>query len=392
MNGESPYIEDLEPEARVTPFDQFGRYHMLRETIDACRAALGAGSLTILDVGGYYEDNRTPTLPSRRFLPQDDVTVVDVVPCDLPGYVQGDGTALRFDDASFDFVVSADTLEHIPRPRRADFWRELLRVARHGVVLLAPFGSAEVETAESLLFAYIKAELHAEHEQLKEHRDYGLPRLHEWLPFLQREGVPAKAYPTGYLDAWLGMMLLKHMLMRLHVDAQGQRALDYFYNRRFFPAERRTPAYRSLVIAGKTPGVVEAVDAALAPTILPPLVDAGPAWGSVILPMVVTVIQQYAPLEFYRHQISLLERVIADQQNLVSYTQSRHEQAEARFQQAEAHRRLAEARHEQAEAAIGDLTERAQWLEQQAAVLRNQLAAVQGGRVMRLLSRLSRGK
>lgn len=385
MNGESAYIEEMEPEARVTPFDQFGRYHMLRETIDACRVALGAGAFTILDVGGYYEDNRTPTLPSRRFLSNDDVTVVDVVPCDLPGYVQGDGTALRFDDASFDFVVSADTLEHIPRPRRADFWRELLRVARHGVVLLAPFGSPEVETAEALLFDYIKAELHAEHQQLKEHRDYGLPRLNEWLPFLEREGVPARAYPTGYLDAWLGMMLLKHMLIRLHVDTEGQRALDYYYNRRFFAAERRAPAYRSLVIAGKTPGVVEATDAALAPTILSPLADPGPAWDSVILPMLVTVIQQYAPLEFYRQQISLLERVIADQQNLVSYTQNRHEQAEAR-------RLQAEARHQQAEAAIRDLTERAHWLEQQTTALQRQLEAVQGGRVMRLMSRLSRRK
>ena len=394
MSKVPPYLADLDAQARMMPFDQFGRYHMLREAIEACRPPLGAASFTILDVGGFYEADGKPTLPSRGFLPHDDVTVLDVVPCDLPGYVQGDGAALHFDDARFDFVVSADTLEHIPRPRRAAFWRELLRVARHGVIVLAPFGTAEVETAEVMLFAYIEAELHAEHQQLKEHRDYGLPRLDEWLAFLEAEGVPARAYPTGYLHAWLGMMLLKHMLMRLHVDAEGQRGLDYYYNRCFFPTERRTPAYRSLVIAGKTPGVVEAVDAALAPTILPPLEDLSPAWGSMVLPMVATAIQLYAPLEFYRRQISLLERAIADQHNLVqaerAQSQAERVRAEVERARADAERTLAEAERLQAEAAVSDLQERAAWLEQQTTVLQRQLDAVQGGRVMRLLNLLSR--
>lgn len=389
MSNVPPYLDDLDAQARMMPFDQFGRYHMLREAIEACRAPLGAASFTILDVGGFYEADGKPTLPSRGFLPHDDVTVLDVVPCDLPGYVQGDGAALRFDNASFDFVVSADTLEHIPRPRRAAFWRELLRVARHGVIVLAPFGTAEVETAEALLFAYIEAELHAEHQQLKEHRDYGLPRLDEWLTFLEGEGVPARGYPTGYLHAWLGMMLLKHMLMRLHVDAEGQRGLDYYYNRCFFPTERRMPAYRALVIAEKTPGVVEAVDAALAPTILPPAEDASPAWGSTVLPMVATAIQLYAPLEFYRHQVSLLERVIADQHNLAGAERA---QAQAARDRADAERTRAEAERLQSEGAVRDLQERAAWLEQQTVVLQRQLDAVQNGRVMRLLNLLSRRK
>ncbi|HEX6289871.1 MAG TPA: methyltransferase domain-containing protein [Herpetosiphonaceae bacterium] len=381
-------LPGLEQAAQEMPFDQFGRYHMLREAVDACREPLGAPRLTILDVGGFYEDHGQPTLPLKRFLPADSVTVLDVVECDLPGYVKGDGTALRFDDASFDLVVSADTLEHIPQSARTAFWQELLRVARHGVILLAPFGTPEVEAAEALLFEYIRVELRAEHQQLKEHRDYGLPRLEEWLDLLDREGVAARAYPTGYLHAWLGMMLIKHLLLRVDPGITAQRLLDSYYNRSFFPTERRDPAYRHLIIAEKTPGLVAAVDAVLAPTIMPPQSDASADWGGALQPTLVTVMQRQllahhdetARLQtHYQQQVSALERIIADQQIVINQMQEHVVVVNERG-------RLQVERYE---GALRDLLERSQWLEGQAATLRRQLEAVQNGRVMRLLNRLS---
>jgi hypothetical protein len=373
-------LPGLEQAAQAMPFDQFGRYHMLREAVDACRAQLGAQQLTILDVGGFYEDNGQPTLPLTRFLPADAVTVVDVVECNLPGYIKGDGTALHFDDASFDLVVSADTLEHIPQSGRAAFWRQLLRVARHGVILLAPFGTPEVESAEAMLFAYIKTELRAEHQQLKEHRDYGLPRLDEWLALLEQAGVPARAYPTGYLHAWLGMMLLKHLLMRIDPGATAQQLVDSYYNHSFFPTERRAPAYRYMVIAEKTPGLVEAVDAVLSPTIMPAQNDASAGWGGAFLPTMLAVVQRQLSshqeeIGYYRAQVSALERLLADQQIMIN--------------QSQAHAWNLQERTQHYEAALRDLTERAHWLEGQAVALRQQLEAVQQGRVMSLLNALS---
>ncbi len=392
-------LPGLEQAAQAMPFDQFGRYHMLREAIDACRVQLGVQQLSILDVGGFYEDNGQPTLPLTRFLPDDTVTVVDVVECDLPGYVKGDGTALRFDDASFDLVVSADTLEHIPQTGRVAFWRELLRVARHGVILLAPFGTPDVEAAEALLFEYIRAELRAEHQQLKEHREYGLPRLHEWLGLLDGEGVTARSYPTGYLHAWLAMMLLKHLLLRIDPGPTAQRLVDAYYNRSFFPTERRAPAYRHLIVAEKTPGLVAAVDAVLAPTIMTAQSDASADWGDALVPVLLTIVQrqlnghqeeaavlqshvaaQYQQqIDHYRAQISTLERLLADQQIGMNHLQEHlvtgHERERVQI--------------EQYEAALRDLTERSHWLEQQVTTLRQQLEAVRNGRVMRILNTLS---
>jgi len=360
--------DQVQQAAQRMPFDQFGRYAMLREAVDACRGALGAERLSVLDVGGFFAAaDGTPTLPVREFLPQDDVLVVDVVECQLPGYVRGDGAALDWSDAAFDLVVSCDTLEHIQRPRREAFWSELLRVARHGVILLAPFGTPEVEAAEELVETFIRAELGREQPQLREHREYGLPRLDEWLPWLERQAVPARSYPAGYLYAWLGMMLLKHLLPNVTDDARAQQLPDVFYNQVFMPTERRNPAYRHLVVAAKTPRLLEAVDAALAPTIVTDAADASAAWGHAMLPTLLAIVQR---------QLGRLHHVQAAQ--LGSLQQSLIE--------------LNAERARQYEATIRDLSERARWLESQTAELHRQLEAVQNGRVMRILNAVGRGK
>lgn len=361
--------------ARRMPFDQFGRYAMLREAVDACRGALGVEQLRVLDVGGFWAAaDGTPTLPVREFLARDDVVVVDVVECELPGYVQGDGAALEWPDASFDLVVSCDTLEHIPRPRREAFWHELLRVARHGVILLAPFGTPEVEAAEELVEVFIEVELGRGQPQLREHREYGLPRLDEWLPWLASRGVAARSYPTGYLHAWLGMMLLKHLLPNATQDPHMQQLPDIFYNRVFSATERRNPAYRQLIAAVKSQDLLEAVDRALAPTIMPDDPDASAAWGHAMLPTLLTIMQrqlgqlhrdQAVQLAQYREQVSAL------QQALIALNVERARQYEE---------------------TIGDLEQRSRWLEAQAAELRRQLEAVQNGRVMRLLNAAGRGR
>ncbi len=404
MLNKATHLPGLESAMHEMPFDQFGRYHMTREAVDACRQALGQQRLSILDVGGFYEDNGTPTLPIKRFLPDDDVTVLDVVECTLPGYVRGDGAALDFGDAHFDLVISADTLEHIPQSRRVAFWHELLRVARHGVILLAPFGTTEVEAAETLLFEYIKVELRAEHQQLKEHREYVLPRLDQWLRFLQQEGIRAQSYPTGYLHAWLGMMLIKHLLLRIDPGPTAQHLVDSYYNQSFFATERRNPAYRHLIVAEKTAGLVDAVDAALAPTVLPDVEDANEGWNGALLPTLLTITQRQLwqtqqdanatqdahrqevheylqQINMHLHQISVLERVIADQQVMLNQLHQQLGQVYAQVSTAQ----------DQAERytdAIRDLSERSYWLDGQNTELRRQITALQNGRVLRLLSLL----
>ncbi len=57
--------------------------------------------------------------------------------------VCADACMLPFPDASFDVVISVDTVEHILRPRRVIFLEELKRIADQGVILSCPLDSTD---------------------------------------------------------------------------------------------------------------------------------------------------------------------------------------------------------------------------------------------------------
>lgn len=252
------------------PFDQYGRYKIIVEVVEALRADLGVAQLRILDIGGYQVDERFgERLPLKLFLPQDDISALDTVASTLPGYYQGDGTALQFDDGAFDLVVSADTLEHIPPALRRQFVGELARVSRAGVALVAPFFSHETELAELVLARYMQAELRYKHPFLQEHRDYGLPHVAETEQWLVARGYTTAAFPSGYVHSWLEMMVLRTLLWRLTSDDALVGALEEYYNRVLFPLERREPAYRHLIVAAPVGQgrLVEVARRALGPTI-----------------------------------------------------------------------------------------------------------------------------
>lgn len=340
------------------PFDQYGRYRIVREALDAVRPLLGA-RLRVLDVGGFFLSGRgEPLLPARMFLPDDDVTVIDQAGYELPGYIRGDGRGLGFADGSFDFVISCDTLEHVPAPDRPAFWGELLRVSRRGVLLAAPFASPEVVAAEALLVGYIQAEMHLEHQMLKEHHEYGLPELDGARALLGELGLEHRVYPTGYVHAWLAMMIAKHTTSLGELAIYEQ--LDAYYTQFFAASERREPAYRHLLLvahAGER-AWLEAADAVLAPTICAADV-AAPGW-----PDLATWLLQLATLRHSARQ--------AQAQTSIEQTQA---QTIAGLQQTLAAR----------DAQIADLEQRARWLGEQAASARRALDAVSQGRVLRLL-------
>jgi uncharacterized coiled-coil protein SlyX len=351
-------LSNLDQSLLRLPFDQYGRYRIIREALEAARPSIGE-RLRVLDVGGFFRTARgEAVLPGRMFLTDDDVTVVDQAECDLPGYIRGDGRGLDFADRSFDVVISCDTLEHVPAADRQAFWRELLRVAKRGVLLAAPFASSEVVAAEALLMAYIQAEHGVEQAMLREHREYGLPELAATCALLDEMGLQHYAYPSGYVHAWLAMMIAKHTTALGDLAVYEQ--LDAYYTRFFGSDDRREPAYRHLILAARAGDGewLAAADAALAPTIrtAPPEL---PGW-----PDLATWLIQLAAL---RHQTRQGE---AQQQTLAMLAQT-----VAAQQQALAAR----------EAQIADLEERSRWLEGQALAARDSLAAVERGRVLRLL-------
>jgi hypothetical protein len=361
------------------PFDQYGRYRMVREAVEAARAALGRERLSILDVGGYYQEaDGTPRLPSQQFLGDQELTVLDLPECDLPGYVQGDGTALTFGDSSFDLVISCDTLEHIPPDLRDTFVREITRVARFGVLLICPIDEYRTALAEQVLYAYIQSELLAKHDQLREHREYGLPRLPLVRQSFEGAGCTARDYPSGDLHAWLPMMLAKHYLMRFaDSPAELQYGLDELYNRSYALAERREPSYRRLIVAAKQNDSdwLQAVDRALEPTVTRDERIAPEIWRGLatqlfgLLQIGQDDRREERRATIMHGHITNLQQIVADQHALIVQL----DQRESWLKQQ-----------------VADLEQRARWLEEQARESQRQLAAVQQGRVMRLLRRFGR--
>jgi len=93
---------------------------------------------TALDIGA--RDGHLSLILAERF---DSVVSLDLrcPAIDHPRVlcVQGDASALQFDDASFDLVICAEVLEHIPPALLEKVGREISRVTRQTAVIGVPY-------------------------------------------------------------------------------------------------------------------------------------------------------------------------------------------------------------------------------------------------------------
>jgi len=151
-------------------------------------------------------------------------------------------------DASFDVVVSCDTLEHVPPERRSAFLDELLRVARQYVVLAAPFDSEDTRLAEQIFYDFHLRRLGVVQPQLCEHRSHGLPDLQALREDLESRDLPYVEFPSGYLFNWILMMIIKDYVFSLPSSTTLHTAIDRLYNRHFFTSDQRSPAYRHVLV------------------------------------------------------------------------------------------------------------------------------------------------
>lgn len=119
---------------------------------------------SLLDVGGSLGE-------LRKFIAQLKITTADVV---TGADVVYNGQKLPLDDVSFDYVVSVDTLEHIPPEKRLEFVNDLVRVAKQRVVIIAPFASTQHDIYEENLILDFKKSKKKIPAYLTEHRKHGL--------------------------------------------------------------------------------------------------------------------------------------------------------------------------------------------------------------------------
>lgn len=153
---------------------------------------------TVLDVGGSLGE-------LRRFLPRLRITTVDVV----GGDVVYDGDHLPFSNASFDIVVSVDTLEHVPPKKRFDLFLELVRAAKKSVVLIAPYASPDHIAYEQSLYRELRRNKKQIPQYLKEHVENGLIG-EDFLDNIKNE------YPQARITI-LGSTLLDRINFSIHL-------------------------------------------------------------------------------------------------------------------------------------------------------------------------------
>lgn len=227
------------------PFDLYQPRKLAQEAIERLRD--GRRRLTILDVGGAPGH-------LRRFLPRDQVVVLDREggPGDLD--VRGDEIHLPFPDRAFDVVVAIDALDRTPARRRPALLRELGRVAGDAALVFAPFAAPRVDEAESILAAFFQRRLGLEAPRLELHRRLGLPDRARTQRRLERQVGPVVAVPNGNLDRWL---LMSGLLSYLRADpslADVTRQVSAYYNRNHYRGDNSEPAYRWLLAARREPG------------------------------------------------------------------------------------------------------------------------------------------
>ena len=247
------------------PFDQYGRYSLVRDCVSGVRTVLGGERLRLLDVGGYFQAaSGAVRFPIRMMLPDDDTVVVDVMTGeridarDRGGYVCASGLDLPFADGSFDVVVSCDALEHVPARDRPRFVAELARVARRYVLLTAPMASPNAVLAERIVGEFVRLRLGQPQRQLLEHSLNGLPRAEDVLLALEQVGLSCVSFPSEDLHGWLFMMLAKHYLMPLPSSQELHELVDQFYCQSFsqgpLPESASGWSYRRFFVASKVPG------------------------------------------------------------------------------------------------------------------------------------------
>lgn len=150
----------------LLPPDVFIRHWLIVKEINENRIRQ-LSEVSLLDVGGSLGE-------IKKFLPNIKVVTADVV---AGADVLYDGRKLPFPKEAYDYVVSIDTLEHIPIDRRMSLISQMANISKKKTILIAPFASAEHEKYEKKLVDEFNLAKLIVPRYLIEHRKYGLVTL-----------------------------------------------------------------------------------------------------------------------------------------------------------------------------------------------------------------------
>ncbi|MGK2848830.1 MAG: class I SAM-dependent methyltransferase [Minisyncoccota bacterium] len=227
-------------------FHLYGRFSFIKEIINKNRIA--NEKLKILDVGG-----RGNLL--KQFFPNDAVFYLDpFIDSTDENFIKGDGCAMPLENESFDWVVSTDVFEHIPQEKREDFLNEKIRIAKRGVILVAPFYTPEVAQAEINANENYKL-LHNgdDHIWLREHIENGLPDPVNFEQSLKNKNLPFQKLHNNRLFLWQTLLGIEFLIDENHTENTNRYFEDfnYFYNTEVAPYDNQEPSYRKIYFIKK---------------------------------------------------------------------------------------------------------------------------------------------
>lgn len=237
-------MKKINPKNYSVSFDRFSRQSRAFDVVESLRTK--GKKFKILDVGGYR--GLTAQLHT-----QDEVTVLDIYDVKEKGYIKGDGLDMPFEDGAFDFVMSFDVFEHIPDKDRDQFLKESCRVAKIGVITAAPIRTDANELAENNL-----NDLHAklykkDHEWLREHIDYGIPRPDQAKSIMEKNGLQTVVLGSNDTVLWTLMQGAVFLNAKFNEGEKSLEKLNLLYNKVAYNDGTADPleSYRHIVCGFK---------------------------------------------------------------------------------------------------------------------------------------------
>jgi O-antigen biosynthesis protein len=233
-------------------FDQYSRY---KACADILRQLCPSGKAAVLDVGsGEY-------LLLGKLAPEYQIVYADPLLEGLseqePDKIGSDVFSPLLDDRSFDYVVSVDTLEHIPPDRRSQFLERLFSLAKSGIIIAAPCSDDAVAAdTDAYINGIYKSAFGQDYSWLSEHFSYGLPSAAQTAGFFQKKGWHVQEQQQGYAP-WL-KELLSFVICALGIPGLHEAviSLSRIFNNEFAELDFGTPAYRRIVIATREAAVL----------------------------------------------------------------------------------------------------------------------------------------
>jgi hypothetical protein len=192
-------------------FDQFQRYEVLRLFIEIFYPG---EQISVLDVGGLSPDRegKSSWLPLRHVFKGKGFSL-DRLYCPANAFIQGDGVHLPLKDRSFDVVAALDVIEHVEGQNRMAFVHEMCRVTKASVVISAPFHDENIDRTEDALQKQLTCLYGATHQQLKEHKEKGLPDVSDLTQALRQLLPSGVDFSYGSLSNWLSLQAIKNCFL-----------------------------------------------------------------------------------------------------------------------------------------------------------------------------------